>query len=295
VTAPRINISLKLRSALTVPRMMLDHEGLIEADRIAQALLRLGGVDSERPCSVRMLATRLLGHEPQRMPMRNYGETGMVEGAWRIYTSDVLPVTREPWVIGHELGHWWYAHRGERPPAYEEALCDAIGAALVCPRPAFRRALVAIGYAIRDLARRFRTEESLVLLRIGEVDGLSVLLDSKPTRIARGAPFAWPTDLREVPSAVARSIRVDGMLGMMAIRENSSVGCGGRRGRGVENRRLNKRSLPETGEMLVIQDARRATGRTKRCAGSPHPTRRDLGTPRRRGDHGEGRVSEFRL
>jgi hypothetical protein len=103
-----------------------------------------------------------------------------------------LDPARARWLLGHELAEW--AHRRAGYVRHDlEARCDALGAMLVAPRDAFRRAMRHHGHRVHELARIFHTTQSLALLRVGEVSGRPVMLRRPTGAIARGEPYVWPS------------------------------------------------------------------------------------------------------
>lgn len=131
---------------------------------------------------------------------------------------------RANFLIGHELAEWWYLTRGRRFEnlAHKEAACDALGARLACPQPAFARAVRTIGHRVHTLARCFIVPQGLALLRVGEVTGRPVAFVRSPP-IVRGEDFAWPDGpgLRkavERPPASVHLVRADERWGLMARR-----------------------------------------------------------------------------
>ena len=121
------------------------------------------------------------------------GELAEVEGQTRIYLSNRLGPTRAAFVALHELAHLHLGAREHGGPELE-ALCDAIAAALLCPRMAFRAAVCARGLDWAQLALDFGTSCSVVALRYGEVTGEPMALVA-PRRVrVRGAEWTWPTE-----------------------------------------------------------------------------------------------------
>jgi hypothetical protein len=95
-------------------------------------------------------------------------------------------------VLGHELGHVWFA-RTHRVGVDIEERCDAFSAALLMGRDDVRRAIREVGHSYMRLAERFDVTQSTALLRIGEVTGRPVCLLRWEGPIFRGADFAWPS------------------------------------------------------------------------------------------------------
>ena len=120
---------------------MLNGDDLIEADGIADQLRVEAGYRLDETVDIAQLAQELTGLKPQRLRMRVAGAFNRADPRPRLYTRAGLPEEREPWVLGHELGHWHFWRLGRAlDPLYEERMADAIGAALVAPRVPFRMA-----------------------------------------------------------------------------------------------------------------------------------------------------------
>lgn len=203
------------------PCWMLGPDDLIDCESDADQIMRLASVHPEAPVHPRELAANLeiqiersygarLSHRREADIVRN-GST------WTIHLLMKLSEEREAWILGHEIGHWYYRTCGRRPER-EEARCDAIGACLVAPRPAFAEAAKILGHRVHELADAFHTTQSLALLRLGEVTGRPVLLFRPFTNIIRGELFEWGHDPRSLPRNVAHPIKVDRGLGMMVER-----------------------------------------------------------------------------
>lgn len=191
---------------------MLSGDDLAEAEGVATWILRRAGVDPDDAVSTRAVA-RGLGISVRRERQLARGSIVYLRGEARIYVHPRLTPQREEWVIGHELGHW--ARPEVERSEHEERMCDAIGAALVAPRAAVARIARQIGHRVHAVAELLHVEQSLALLRIGEVTGRSVILLRSPA-IARGDAFEWGETPRALPRSIAHPIRVDGRWGMMA-------------------------------------------------------------------------------
>jgi len=81
-----------------------------------------------------------------------------------------------------------------------EALCDRFAAALTCPAPALRRALETEGRHLARLAKAFRTSQSIIALRLGEVTGSPIALVTNRHVHVRGDQWfqATPEEIRRV-------------------------------------------------------------------------------------------------
>lgn len=199
---------------------MLDDDRLAEIEGDAAALYSMAREDPDDPPGLPVLCRRLIGSAPRRVRMVGEARCLFVLGAWRLEVHRLLPPHRMNFLIGHELAEWWATTQHLRfgSLAEREAYCDALGARLACPRPAFSRAVRSSGHRVHALARAFIVPQGLALLRIGEVTGRPVVFH-RSTPIARGEPFVWPT----VHDACRRRdgvhpVRVDGLWGLMATR-----------------------------------------------------------------------------
>jgi len=168
---------------------------MIDGDELefeALALYAAAGADPSDPPGVDALCRRLLGSAPRREAMIGLADLTPLPTGYRLRVNRLAPPEQVAFLIGHELAEWWLDERGISPATLveREALCDALGARLACPGPAFAHAIDVLGHRVADLARRFRVPRALALLRIGEVARRPVRLLGTPIR-TRGAPFDW--------------------------------------------------------------------------------------------------------
>jgi hypothetical protein len=171
----------------------------------AEALYRSAGEDVEEPGRVLPLAKRLLGatavkHVDARA-LPGDASLARVGSEVRVYVRKGLSRERLEFALAHELAHW--ALEVGSGSAEEEAICDAVAAALVVPRAAFRRALVGVGDRYHELAGWFGTTESCVALRFGEVTRTPTALVAPLSVRVRGDAFVWPgeRELRNLAKA----------------------------------------------------------------------------------------------
>lgn len=170
---------------------------------------------------MRDLVIELTKARPRRLAILTEGAIGRVNGQWLVVLRDHMIAERESWVLGHELCHWWFKHRNEPQPAFIEPLADAVGARLVAPGALFRSAVDAFDHRIHALAKAFHTTQALALMRVAETVGRSAVFPRVGARLARGAAFDWPEDLRSVPRSKAHPIKVDGRIAMIVARCSS--------------------------------------------------------------------------
>jgi len=169
---------------------MLGPEQLADVEGDVSLLCQGAGVDVDQPLSMSALCEALTGAPP--LLDRNLGSARGMLRRGRVLIAPGLTVEQERHTIAHELGEWFYDRRGYDEPD-REARCDAVGAALCAPRSAFKRAMRTVGHRVSVLARAFVVEQSLALLRVGEVSGRPVMLLHPAGPIVRGDPFAWPS------------------------------------------------------------------------------------------------------
>ncbi len=200
---------------------MLTEDALAEIEGDAVAMFAAAHMERDDAPSMDLLCLRLIGSKPRRVVMGREADIHPgVEGRYVLRVHRAAPKERARFLVGHELAEWWYRGRAWAGGHLErEAWCDALGAALVAPRPAFRRAVGALDNRVHRLAEAFDVPRALAMLRVGEVTGRPVLY---PLRgIVRGEPYVWPAAalaraLSERPRGV-HPVRLDrGELGLMA-------------------------------------------------------------------------------
>lgn len=180
-------------------------------EKLAREVYRVAGRSDARPTSPVDLARRILGEDAVIVARQLSSEGYLVPiaGRWRIVVRQGLTRRRLAHVVGHELGHW--ICRIEGVPDDEER-CDAIGAAIVAPAPAFASVLARRPPRLRDLAWLFSTSESLVALRVAEVTGAPLALIT-PDRVRVRGRYDWPPE-----SGLRELARSEGGGGLRAVR-----------------------------------------------------------------------------
>lgn len=180
----------------------------IEGDAIA--IYREAGEEPDRPVSIVRIVRKLLHTDVVRATMISTHESDicMMHGEHVIGVRRGIAAPRARWLIAHELGHWWHDRIGYRGEDIE-ARCDALGAALIAPRPAWQHVRRAVGCGIKDLAGALATTQSLVLLRRGECEGEPVALVQPRRVLVRGADWGWPDPdtMRRVAKVGAPGVR----------------------------------------------------------------------------------------
>jgi hypothetical protein len=193
---------------------MLDADRLSDVQGDGDLILRAHRFAPDQRPNIRALLKAWVGVEPEWARIRTEGARCILNGQPRIFCRHRTPLARAIFVWLHEAAHIHYDLAGLREdPEIVEAMCNALAAALLAPRAAFRLAIFETGYDVPAIADAFRTTQSVALLRIGEVVGNPVVLLRPPTPIVRGADFAWPPErelarvVKSPPPGVA-SIRI---------------------------------------------------------------------------------------
>lgn len=182
-----------------------------DAEGAARWVYERAGLDPTEPPGPTAVA-RALGIGVYTAPKRGaWGHGCLVRfaGAWQIWLAPRLPEQHRAFAVAHEIAEWAHRHR---ETVGSEALCDATAAAVLAPRAAFA-AIIGGEPDFAALARAFRTTESCVALRIGEVTGRPMALVSPQTVRVRGDEWGWPdaNAIRRMatrPTNDARAIRL---------------------------------------------------------------------------------------
>jgi len=173
--------------------LMLDADAIADIEGDCGAIYDLADADPNAPPSLRTLVVRLLGSAPRMVPLVREAQLAHVHGKPRIFVRRGTMLTRARWLAGHELAEWWYQRIGYRGHDLE-VRCDALGAAIVAPRPAFLRAWRTHGDEPVALAAAFGATQSLALLRLGECVRAPVVLLRPGGAIVRGEDYEWPAE-----------------------------------------------------------------------------------------------------
>ncbi len=146
---------------------------LLDVDVEAEAAWLLRDFDARRRVSAFALVHHHLGPKAiERLHLvGNPAEVSRVGDGYRIALRHGLPPMHERWLLCHELGEWRLKMLGYDRSAEVEQTADAIAAALVLPRDAFRAALREHGRSFSRLAQYFMTTQTSAALRVGEVTG----------------------------------------------------------------------------------------------------------------------------
>lgn len=192
-----------------------------DAEGAARWIYERAGIDPEAPPGPSKLA-QALGIVVATAPRRAAWGHGCIvrQGEkWSIWLAPRLPEHHQAFAVAHELAEW--AHRS-RSEAVSEPLCDATAAAILAPWTAFRAQLDGGAPDFPRLAAAFRTTESCVALRLGEVTGRPLALVTPAAVRVRGDEWSWPDE-----ATVRRLVRADDRHGLGLIR------LGDERGRAV--------------------------------------------------------------
>jgi hypothetical protein len=195
-----------LFGCLTIPR--LDRKTLEEIEGYVDPIYRLAGGDPSEPLSPADLSLRLLGTKPTTATaLVAPGTIGYCNGEWRIFIRKGTPWPRARWIAAHELAHWWFRRIGYAGPDLG-ARCDALGAALIVPRPVITHVRSRLGDDVYAIADELKTTQSLAFLRVSEVTGRPGAVVRLAGPIIRGEPCTWPVklELATVKRARRRSI-----------------------------------------------------------------------------------------
>jgi hypothetical protein len=171
---------------------MLDEGTLADVEGDALAMFGLAGLDPGDAVSFGELCYGITRRWPRSVALDGEARLEPIgDDGFEVLTNRAISPERQRLKGAHELGHWWYRRIGYR--GFDlEARCDALGAALIAPREAFRAAMRWAGHRVHELALRFNTTQSLALLRVGEVSGRPVMLLRPSGPLARGDLFEWP-------------------------------------------------------------------------------------------------------
>lgn len=186
--------------------------GGADAEGVARWLYELAGFSEGEPVGPRKLA-KALGVGVEVAPRRGLWKDATmttVLGKRVIWLAPRLSPERTTFAICHELAEWAMAQRRDEGI---EGLADAAAAAILAPRQLFREALGALGSDLPRLAHEFRTTETCVALRIGEVTAEPVALVSPQLVRVRGEDWCWPGE-----QEIRRLSRTDGAQLLRVVR-----------------------------------------------------------------------------
>ena len=173
-----------------------------ELDRLADEVFGAAGCSANETVGTVHLARKILGRQAVRVVPRAQMQT--TRGAlmrfgddeWRIFLRDDTPHNEVSHAVGHELAHW-----ALRFTPHTEEVADALGAALVAPRHAFRKAVSLLGFNPPRLARAFCATETAMVLRHGEVHQECVAVRRPGLTYVRGP---WAPKPEEIDALITR-------------------------------------------------------------------------------------------
>lgn len=138
----------------------------------------------------------------------------MLHGRPTICVRRKLSPTAFRWAVLHELAEW-HLQRVDYRGADVEHVAEALTAALVVPRDAYRRARRERGESWEQLALDFMATQTCVALRHGEVTGEPLAVVAPATVRVRGREWTWPDEgglrrlAREVRPGLRRAVLTD--------------------------------------------------------------------------------------
>jgi hypothetical protein len=200
----------------------LSLSAIARAEQSAQDLYRQSGLCPSKPASPGALCRALLGRGPRYMPrLKVEACLAWVVDGFQVWVRTGTAPARARWLVCHELAEWCLRDLS-LPNLEKEQLCDALGAALIAPRPAFLKGLRRSNDDPVSLAPKLHTTTSLALLRHGEVTGRPVALIRHNRAVVRGDRFAWPCPLTidgaaRLRSGRCRRIEIDDEPGRVAL------------------------------------------------------------------------------
>ena len=183
-----------------------------DAEGTARWIYERAGFDPSEPPGPSKLA-KALGLKVATAPKRGaWGHGCLVRlgGEWSIWLAPKLPVEHRAFAVAHELAEWSFRQRDDEAT---EALCDATAAAILAPRSFFAAQLERGLPDFSSLAAAFRTTESCVALRLGEVTGRPLALVSPGLVRVRGDDWSWPD-----ADAVRRAAKAPERHGLTLVR-----------------------------------------------------------------------------
>lgn len=193
----------------------------------ARAILERAGFGLHDNPGTEAIAVGLLGKGCiELVPPRAIGWAHAELATYRrlkIFLSDLLNPIEAAYSVGHELGHLHIGHHAHGSRDLEET-CDAIAAALVCPRGAYQRAVEEQGpkIALARLAKAFAVTQTCAALRLGEVTQRPIAVVTPQLVRVRGAAWSWPEEeeirrIRVVTTSTLTRVRIADGAGRWAL------------------------------------------------------------------------------
>lgn len=164
-----------------------------DVEGTAECILDAGDSPNDEPPAIGKVARKLLGPDCFRTAMALPGDAALarVYNQWFIYLRPKLPPVRKTFNVAHEVVEYWISvvepYHGEDV----EAFADAVAAAVLCPRRAFRRV---VGLPVQEQAEAFRISQTHAALRESEVTGAPRAVVSPKLVRVRGSEWRWGTE-----------------------------------------------------------------------------------------------------
>lgn len=182
-----------------------------EAEGLADLVYKSAKADPGDPPGPITLARRLR-IPVQRVRRHLWGDAKLcpVGGGWVIFVATDIHPRELGFTVAHELGEWAAQQMGWRGE-WVEGLADATAAAIVAPRPAYRRAAAYFGLDLQELAGAFVATQTLAALRWGEVyDVPLAVVSRREVRVRGPEAWVWP-ELAELRTWAKASVVPEGI------------------------------------------------------------------------------------
>lgn len=167
----------------------------LQLEDLAEKAYSDAGLDPQQP-HVSRLARTLLGPKAiQKGPRLVRSPACLVRVGRQVYifiAKGLKPVDAL-FAVAHELAHYLIAKQG-LSDENEEEMANALGAALLAPRPAFRAAFKRFGDDLPALASALSATETAAALRLGEVTGQPLAVVAPERVRVRGRGWRWPDE-----------------------------------------------------------------------------------------------------
>jgi hypothetical protein len=179
----------------------------IDIERESTGFVEAHGFDPAQPPSPETLAMcelgaeRIVTRQALRTPAMYIPELDAIE-----VRAGLSALARQMF-IAHELAERMLLRQcwsGEVVEAY----ADALGCAIMAPRPAVRAALRIVGRNLPALAQALGVSQSIASIRLGEVTGSAMALVTPRRVIVRGESFEWPREPEIRRAAGAKQVPV---------------------------------------------------------------------------------------
>lgn len=189
----------------------------IDPEAEGEAIHVMAGSDPTDPEGPVWLAPRLMQTKVVRVEgMLCYGDGYLetVRGKLTVCVRRSIPVNtpRFDFAVAHEVAEW-HLRRLRFFSERREDAANAIAAAILAPRPAYRAAVRDHGTHFGELAADFRLSQVCAALRFGETMGRPIAVVTPAQVRIRGEGWAWPASERAIRrldlALVPELVRVD--------------------------------------------------------------------------------------